>query len=97
MYVQTFYIKYVLTIKLGLSMMAGVASNWVAFVGKDKKAVKRERPESTKVDEQGGQRPRYNSGNSTNEQGTEDHVRRITRESCDNQVVHTSNTCDEAT
>ena len=76
-------------------MLTGVASNMVAFVGKEKRAPKRGRQESMEVDDQGGQRPRYDQDNSTNEEGMAD--MHISETNCGDTVTHTCNTWDEAT
>ena len=76
-------------------MLTGVASNMVAFVGKEKKAVKRERQESMEVNHQGGQRARHDQDNSTNEKGIEN--MHLSEMNCGDTVTHTCNTWDEAT
>ena len=80
-------------------MMSGVASNMVAFVGKEKTSVKRPRPESMEIDQQpGGQRPRIeyeNLDSSSHEQGMAD--LHISASNCGDTVTHTSNNWDDAT
>ena len=77
-------------------MMAGVASNMVAFVGKEKTAANLGRFRIEEADQQ-GQSPRYASEDSTNEQGTTDDIRVIDEMECGDTVTHVSNTSGEAT
>ena len=73
--------------------MSGVASNMVAFVGKEKTTVKRPRPESMEIDQQpGGQRPRIEQENvdsSSHEQRFAD--LHLSASNCGDTVTHPSN------
>ena len=88
MYVEIFHTNCVLTTKLGQSMISGVASNMVGFVGREKKAVRPEISESMEVDQPAGQRAHYDVDNSTN---ADHHISGIKP---GDTVIHACNTED---